>query len=60
MRGPFTPVQPQPMTAEEWAAIHGRGRLIRRRFRLRLLGVRPAGWIALGLLAALWTIAVML
>ena len=58
MRGSFAEVR--PVTAEDWAAIRDRSRRIRRRLRLRLLGVRPAGWIAVGLLAVLWTVAVML
>jgi hypothetical protein len=50
----------RPMTAEDWAAIAQRRRRLRHRLRLRLLGVGRAGWIAVGVLLALWTVGTLL
>jgi hypothetical protein len=60
MRSLFAPVSPRPMTVEDWAVIHQRGRRLRHRARLRLGTMRSASWIALGLLVALWTAAILL
>jgi hypothetical protein len=53
-------VRPQPMTAEDWAAMRQRRRRLRQRLRLRMLGVGRAGWIAVGVLLALWTVGTLL
>lgn len=53
-------VRPQPMTAEDWAAMRQRRRRLRHRFRLRMLGMGRAGWIAVGVLLALWTVGTLL
>ncbi|HXW27829.1 MAG TPA: hypothetical protein VEK55_00580 [Xanthobacteraceae bacterium] len=53
-------VRPRPMTAEDWAAMRQRRRRLRQRFRLRMLGMGRAGWIAVGVLLALWTVGTLL
>jgi hypothetical protein len=53
-------VRPRPMTAEDWTTFHQRRRRLRHRLRLRLLGVGRAGWIAVGVLVALWTVGTLL
>ena len=53
-------VRPRPMTVEEWTAFRQRRRRLRHRLRLRLLGVGRAGWIAVGVLVALWTVGTLL
>ena len=52
--------RPRPMTVEEWTAFRQRRRRLRHRLRLRLLGVGRAGWIAVGVLVALWTVGTLL
>jgi hypothetical protein len=47
------------MTTEDWTAIHQRRRRLRQRLRRRLIGVGRAGWIAVGLLVVLWTVAIL-
>jgi len=47
------------MTTEDWAAVHQRRRRLRHRLRLRLMGMGRAGWIAVGVLAAAWTVAIL-
>jgi hypothetical protein len=53
-------VRLRPMTTEDWAAMHQRRRRFRQRLRLRLLGMGRAGWIAVGVLVALWTVGTLL
>jgi hypothetical protein len=53
-------VRPRPMTAEDWAAMRQRHRRFRQRLRLRLLGMGRTGWIAVGVLVALWTVGTLL
>jgi hypothetical protein len=59
VRGVFAAVRPRPMTTEDWTAIHQRRRRLRQRLRRRLIGVGRAGWIAVGLLVVLWTVAIL-
>jgi hypothetical protein len=47
------------MTTEDWAAVHQRRRRLRHRLRLRLMGMGRAGWIAVGVLVAAWTVAIL-
>jgi hypothetical protein len=53
-------VRPRPMTAEDWAAMRQRRRRFRQRLRLRLFGMGRTGWIAVGVLVALWTVGTLL
>ena len=59
VRGLFAAVCPRPMTMQDWKAIRQRRRRLRHRLRLRLIGVGRAGWIAVGVLVALWTVAIL-
>jgi hypothetical protein len=59
VRDLFAAVRPRPMTTEDWAAVHQRRRRLRHRLRLRLMGMGRAGWIAVGVLVAAWTVAIL-
>ena len=59
MRGLLVAVHPRPLTAEDWTAIRQHRRRLRHRLRLRLIGLGRAGWIAVGVLFVLWTVAIL-
>jgi len=55
----FAAVRPRPMTTEDWTAIRQHRRRVRHRLRLRLIGLGRAGWVAVGVLVVLWTVAIL-
>ena len=59
MRDLFAAVRPRPMTTGDWAVVRQRRRRLRHRLRLRLMGMGRAGWIAVGVLVAAWTVAIL-
>jgi hypothetical protein len=59
VRGLFVAARPRPMTTEDWTALRQRRRRLRHRLRLRLMGMGRAGWIAVGVLVAAWTVAIL-